>query len=46
MQSYDKALLRTVLEQFTLKCEDPDSDCVAGGQDLEAPFADVTSSLL
>lgn len=46
MQSYDKALVRTVLGQFTLKCQDPDSNCVAGGQDLEVPFADVTSSLL
>lgn len=45
MQSDDKVLVRTVLGQFTLKCLDPGSNCVAGGQDLEVPFADVTSFL-
>lgn len=31
-----------VLRQFTLKCQDPDDNYVAGEQDLELPFADVT----
>lgn len=29
-----------VLRQFTLKCQDPDSNCVAGEQDLEVPFVE------
>lgn len=34
-----------VLGLFTLKCQDPDGNCVAGEQDLEVPFADVTGFL-